>query len=71
VCPSFLVGNQDSVIQAGLIHGLTYPPESIEAALATLALVKKVPHCLFDQFIAAPVPAAGEFLLDLLFQIGG
>jgi hypothetical protein len=70
VSPSFLVRNQHSVIEAGLIHGLTHSPESIEPPLATLALVEKVPDCLFDQFIAALIAAAGEFLLDLLSQIG-
>ena len=35
----------------------------------TLALVKELPHSLFDQFIATLIPAVGELLLDLLFQI--
>jgi hypothetical protein len=65
-----LVRKQHSLIQAGFINRLTDSPESIEPPLATLTLVKEVPDRLFDQFIAALVPAAGEFLLDLLSQIG-
>jgi hypothetical protein len=58
------------LVQAGLINGLTDPSERIEAALATLTLVKEVPDRLFDQLIRAVIPAAGEFLLDLPSQIG-
>ena len=70
VCPSFPFGSQHSLIQAGLINGLTDSPERIEPPLATLPLLKEVPDSLFDQFIAALIQAAGEFLLDLLPQIG-
>jgi hypothetical protein len=52
-----------------LINLLTDSTESIEPPLATLALVEEAPNRLFDQFIAAPVVAAGEFLLDLFCQI--
>ena len=67
---SFLVRNEHSFVQAGFIDGLTDSTERIEAPLATLTLVEEVPDRLFDQFIGALIPAAGEFLLDLLSQIG-
>ncbi|MEK7996864.1 MAG: hypothetical protein AAB403_23930 [Planctomycetota bacterium] len=68
--PSFLVGNQHSLIYTGLIDGLTDSPERMEPPLATLTLVKEVPDSLFDQFIGALIPAASEFSLDLVSQIG-
>jgi len=34
-----------------------------------LALVEEASNRLFDQFIAAPIAAASEFLLDLFCQI--
>ncbi|HEU0141732.1 MAG TPA: hypothetical protein VFQ79_18565 [Bryobacteraceae bacterium] len=68
--PSFLARNQHSLIHAGLINGLTDSPEGIEPTLPTLTLIKEVPDRLFDQFIPAVIPAAGEFLLDLPSQIG-
>ena len=40
--------------------------EPVEA----LTLVKEMPDSLFDQLIAALIPATSEFLLDLLSQIG-
>jgi len=64
-----LVGDQHSLVQARLINRLTDSAESIEPLLATLALVEEAPNRLFDQFIAAPVVAAGELLLDLFCQI--
>jgi hypothetical protein len=64
-----LIGYQHSLVQARLINRLTDPAESIEPLLATLALVEEPPNSLFDQFIAAPVVAAGEFLLNLFCQI--
>jgi len=70
VRPSFLVGKKHSLVQAGLINRLADSTERIEPLLATLTLVKEVPDSLFDQFIAALISAAGEFLLDLLSQIG-
>jgi len=54
-----------------LINSLTDSTERIEAPLATLTLFQEVPDSLFDQFIATPIPAASEFLLDLPSQIGG
>jgi hypothetical protein len=69
VRPSFPIGNQHSLIQTSLINCLPDSPERFEPPLATLALVKKVPDSLLDQLIGAPIPAAGEFLLDLLSQI--
>jgi hypothetical protein len=54
-----LAGKQHSLVHAGLIHGLTDSAESIQAPLATLALVQEVPDSLFDQFIAAVIPSAG------------
>jgi hypothetical protein len=38
--------------------------------LAALALVKKVPDSLFDEILAAWIPAAGKLLLDPFVQIG-
>jgi hypothetical protein len=70
VCPSFRVGQQHPLVQARLINGLADSPERIEPPLATLTLVKEVPDSLFDQFIGTSIPPAGEFLLDLLSQIG-
>jgi hypothetical protein len=52
-----------------LINSLTDSAERIEPLLPTLALVEEVPNRLFDQFIAAPIVAASEFLLDLFRQI--
>ena len=69
MCPSFLTGDQHSLIQASLIDGLTDSPERIEPPLATLTLVKEVPDSLFDEFIGTLVTAGSKFLLDLLFQI--
>jgi hypothetical protein len=51
-----------------LINGLADSAERIQL-MATLALVEEVSNCLFDQFIAAPIVAASEFLLDLFCQI--
>jgi hypothetical protein len=64
-----LVGDQHSLVQARLINRLTDSAQSIEPLLAALALVEEAPNRLFDQFIAASVVAAGEFLLDLFCQI--
>jgi hypothetical protein len=69
VCPSFLAGNQGSLIQARPINRLTDSPERIEPPLATLTLVEEAPNRLFDQFIGAVIAAAGEFRLNLLSQI--
>jgi hypothetical protein len=65
-----LVGDEDSLVQSGLINSLADSPERIESLLATLALFEKVPDSLFDQVIPALIPAAGRFLLNLLSQIG-
>jgi len=65
-----LAGKQHSLVQAGLIHGMTDSTQRIEPLLATLTLIKEVPDSLLDQFIAALIPAGGEFLLDLLSQFG-
>jgi hypothetical protein len=54
-----------------LINSLADSAERIEPLLPTLALVEEVPNRLFDQFIAAPIAAASEFLLDLFCQIRG
>jgi hypothetical protein len=70
VRPSFLAGDQHSLIQTGFIDGLTDSTERIQPPLATLTLIEEVPDSLFDQLVAALVPPAGEFLLDLLSQIG-
>jgi hypothetical protein len=70
VRPSFLARNQHSLIQASLVNGLTDSPERIEPPLAALTLIEEVPDSLFDQFIPALIPAAGECLLNLLSQIG-
>jgi hypothetical protein len=69
VWPSLLTGDQHSLIQARFIIRLANSAECVEPLLATLALVEEVPNCLFDQFIAAPIVAASEFLLDLFRQI--
>jgi hypothetical protein len=52
-----------------LIDRLTDSAERSEPLLAALALVEEVSNRLFDQFVAAPVVAVGEFLLDLSCQI--
>ena len=67
--PSLLVGDQHSLVLARLINPLTDSADSIEPPLSALALVEETPNRLFDQLIAAPVVAAGEFLLDLFCQI--
>ena len=40
-----------------------------EQYAATLAVIEEQSNCLLDQFIAAPIAAASEFLLDLFSQI--
>jgi hypothetical protein len=52
-----------------LINRLANSAERIQSLLATLALVKKLSNRLFDQFIAAPIATANEFLFDLVSQI--
>ena len=69
MCPSFRTGDQHSLIQARLINRLADSAERIEPLLATLALVEEASNRLFDQFIAIPIVAASEFLLDLFCQI--
>ncbi len=69
MCPSFLTGDQYSLIQARLIDRLADSAEGSETLLATLALVEEVSDRLFDQFVGAPIVAASEFLLDLFCQI--
>jgi hypothetical protein len=69
VRPSFLTGDQHSLIQTGFIDGLTDSRERIQPPLAALTLIEEVPDSLFDQLVAALLPPAGEFLLDLLSQI--
>jgi hypothetical protein len=64
-----LVGDQHSLVQTGLINRMPDSSQSIEPLLATLALIEEVTNCLLDQFIAASVVAAGEFLIDLFCQI--
>ena len=39
--------------------------ESVKLLLPMLAIVEEAPNRLFDQFVAAPIVATGEFLLDL------
>lgn len=68
--PSFLTGDQHVLLQARLINRLADSAERIEPLLATVALVEELSNGLFDQLIATPIAAAGEFLLDLLSQIG-
>jgi hypothetical protein len=63
------VGDQHSLIQAGLIDRLTDSAEGIEPPLAALALVEEVPDSLFDQFIGTSKKAASKLLLHLLSQI--
>ena len=70
VRPSLLVGNQDSIVQAGLVDGLTDSTERLQPPLATLTLAQEMPDSLHDQLIAALIPSAGEFLVNLLSQIG-
>jgi hypothetical protein len=70
VRPSFLVRNEHSFVQAGFIDGLTDSTERLQPLLATLTLVQEMPDSLRNQLIVALIPAAGEFLLDLLSQIG-
>ena len=67
--PSFLAGNQHSLVQARLINRITDSAESFEPPLATLTLVEEVPDRLFDRFVAALIAAASKFLLHLLSQI--
>ena len=69
MCPSLLVWDQHSLVQAGLVNRLADSAERIEPLLATLALVEEVSNCLFDQFVAAPIVAVSEFPLDLFCQI--
>jgi hypothetical protein len=52
-----------------MIHRLADSAERIQPLLAPLALVEELSNRLFDQLIAAPIAAAGEFLLDLVSQI--
>jgi hypothetical protein len=52
-----------------LINRLADSAERIEPRLATLALVEEASNRLFDEFIAAPIVAASELLLDLFCQI--
>ena len=68
--PSFLSGNRHSLIQAGFIDRQPDSAERIEPPVATTTIVKKVPDSLFNEFIVGLIRAAGEFLLDLLVQIG-
>jgi hypothetical protein len=67
--PSFLAGNEHSLIQARPINRLTESPERVEPPLAALTLVEETPNRLFEQIIGAPIAATSEFLLDLLSQI--
>jgi hypothetical protein len=52
-----------------LINCLADSAERSEPLLATLTLVEEVPDRLFDQFVAAPIVAVCEFVLDLFCQI--
>jgi hypothetical protein len=62
------VGDQHSLVQAGLIDRLTDSAEGIEPPLATLTLVEKVPDSLFDQVIGTSREAASKLSLHLLSQ---
>ena len=42
--PSFLAGDDDSVIQASLINSLTNSPERIKPLLAAVTLVEEMPN---------------------------
>jgi hypothetical protein len=64
-----LVGDQHSLIQAGLIDLLADSAEGIEQPLATLTLVEEVPDSLFDQVIGTSIKAGSKLLLHLLSQI--
>jgi hypothetical protein len=70
VHPSWLVWDQHSLVEAGLINRLTDSAESIEPPLATPTLVEEVPDSLSDQVVGALVMAASKFLVDLGPQIG-
>jgi hypothetical protein len=61
VHPSWLVWDQHSLEQAGLINRLTDSAESIEPPLATLTLIEEVPDSLSDQVVGALVMAASKF----------
>jgi hypothetical protein len=63
------VGDQHSLIQAGLIDRLTDSAKGIEPPLAALALVEEMPDSLFDQFIGTSIKAGSKLLLHLLSQI--
>ena len=69
MCPSFLTGDQHSLIQARLINRVANPAERIKPLPATLALDEEMSNRLFDQFVAAPVVAVSEFPLNLPGQI--
>ena len=58
--PLFLAGDQHSLIEAGLVNGLTDSPERIEPPLATLTVFEEVPNGLFDQIIATLISPALE-----------
>lgn len=68
---SFLIGDQHLLVQARLIDRLADSAQGIEWLLPTPALVEEVANRLFDQFVATPIVAASEFLLDLLCQVRG
>jgi hypothetical protein len=59
---SLLVGNRHSLIEGGLIDGLTDSAQSVEPLLTPLILVNEAPDALFDQFIGASIAALGELL---------
>jgi hypothetical protein len=71
---SFGTGNHHSLVQPGLIDGLSDSAERIQSLLATLALVEEVSNRRFDQFIFGSgrwiVPARPEFLLQPV-AVGG
>ena len=53
VCPSFLAGDQHSLIQAGSINRPADSAERIEPPLIALTLIEEAPDRLFDRRVAA------------------
>jgi hypothetical protein len=68
---SFPAGNEHTLIEPGGIDGLADSAKRLKPLLAALALIEEVLYRGFDEPIHIPVLAAGQLILDPIFDLRG
>jgi hypothetical protein len=65
-----LAGDENSLVEAGLINRLTDSAKRFKPLPTSVTLVEEVPDSLLEQFVGGSIQATCELLLQLLCQIG-